>query len=1002
MKKFLTTLAFIALGAAMSAVVSAQGRYEVKGIVVDQQGPVVGASVIEKSTTNGTMTGLDGDYSIKVTSPDAVVEISCVGYTTVSFKASEVPATLTLTEDTALLDEVVVIGYGTVKKSDMTGSVSTVKADQLNKGVVASPGDMLRGKSAGVVVTTGDGAPGAAPTIRIRGGSSLKANNNPLIIVDGLPISEVGISGVSDGLASVNPADIESFTVLKDASATAIYGSRASNGVIIITTKTGSKTATTCPHVSADFKASLSQNSKYLKVMTGDEMRDVIAKYKGTDSDAYRALGKANTDWQKEIFRLAQTYDANVGLDGNVKLGSAGYMPYRVSGGFMSQEGTLKNTDMKRGTATITLNPKLFDEHLSINLNGKYMHMDNGFGDSGAVGAAIEYDPTQPVYFKDYGESKHPFAMADPIDGYRVWASQDGSAINTQSSQNPLARIMQRTNTSKANRFIGNAQIDYKIHGLEDLRLNLNMGMDYSKSNGVVATPAGCEQTVHSQNEAGSGLDEKYNQVKKDQTLEAYLDYSHTFGGKHFLDVMAGYSWQHFYNETYDIKKKATTGEVLGEFPFKTEYFLVSFFGRANYSFDNRFLLTATVRYDGTSRFSNNKWGLFPSVAASWNLKNENWLKNSDAVSALKLRLSWGRTGQQDLQSGDYPTLAKYRTNGSDVSMLFGGQQVIPITPLGYNADLKWETTTTYNVGLDWGFAKGRIYGSIDAYRRDTYDLLNYTPVAAGANLTNYLDANIGNLTNIGVELDLNAVAIETKDASWTIGVNAAWNKNTITKLTANDGAEGYTGVATGGISGGTGNNIQRHMVGHPTSTFFVYEQIYDEAGKPIMGAYVDRNNDGQINEADLYYYKKPAPDVTIGFNTQFTYKTWTLALNGHGAFGNYVYNNNASRLSLLSDLWTNNFIANRIAGAYDLGFTEAQYFSDYFIQNASYFKIDNITLSKLFNIGQKMGLSVFATVQNVATITKYSGIDPEIYSGIDNQMYPRPRNYILGLKFNF
>ena len=624
------------------------------------------------------------------------------------------------------------------------------------------------------------------------------------------------------------------------------------------------------------------------------------------------------------------------------------------------------------------------------------MFQNNRFANTGAISAAIEYDPTQPVYSEEHG-----------LDGYWMWGNvmSDGSfEPNTQATINPLAALYQRNDVSKASRFIGNAQFDYKIHGLEDLRLNLNLGMDYSHSNGTVTVPYGAEQSYHNQTQAGRGLNNPYDQTKRDMTLEAYADYTKEIN-KHSFGVMAGYSWQHFYTESNSQSLTqpdpvAGSQATLSEFHNKSEYFLVSFFGRANYNYDNRYMVTATVRWDGTSRFTNNKWGFFPSVALGWNIKGESFLKNSKAVSDLKLRLSWGQTGQQDI--GDvYQSIPTYQNNLIGSYYMFNGQVIVPITPNGYNADLKWETTTTYNIGLDYGFLNDRLFGTLDVYYRETTDLLNYTPVAAGANLTNYLFANIGSLVNKGVEFEITGIPVQTQNWNWTIGANFAYNHNRITKLTTNDG-EGYTGVATGGISGGVGNTIQRHMVGYPANTFYVYQQVYDEQGAPIPGAYVDQNGDGVIDADDLYYLGQASPVWTIGFNTSVSWKNLTLAIAGHGNLGNMVYNNNASRLSLLSDLWTNSFVRNCMTAAPGWGFTNAAYLSDYWVEDGSFFKIDRITLSYLFDLGKGGSLNLFGTVQNVATFTNYSGIDPEVFGGIDNNMYPRPRTYIIGLKYNF
>ena len=976
---------------------SAWAQYTVKGQIVDAVGPVIGAAVLEQGTLNGTESDMDGNFTLTVSSASSMIEISLIGYKTLVFQADQVPPIVTLEDDTEMLEEVVVIGYGTVKKEDLTGSVATVRADQLNKGAVTSPTELLKGKSAGVVITDGDGAPGSGSTIRIRGGSSLNAQNSPLIVIDGLPITNEGISGVADQLSSINPSDIETFTVLKDASATAIYGSRASNGVIIITTKKGSKYDSAIPSVSADYTLSISQNSKYLDVMTGDEMRAAMLDYTGSEtSEGYLALGDANTDWQRQIYQLGMSHEANVSLQGNFKFGEAGYMPYRVSGGYLNEKGTLKTSSMERGTIALNLTPTFFDDHLTISLNGKGMFQNNRFANTGAISAAIEYDPTQPVYSEDHG-----------LDGYWMWGNvmSDGTfEPNTQATINPLAALYQRNDVSKASRFIGNAQFDYKIHGFEDLRLNLNLGMDYSHSNGTVTVPYGAEQSYHNQTQAGRGLYNPYDQTKQDMTLEAYADYTKEIN-KHSFGIMAGYSWQHFYTESNSQSLTqpdpvAGSQATLSEFHNKSEYFLVSFFGRANYNYDNRYMVTATVRWDGTSRFTNNKWGFFPSVALGWNIKGESFLKDSKAVSDLKLRLSWGQTGQQDI--GDvYQSIATYQNNLIGSYYMFDGQVIVPITPNGYNADLKWETTTTYNIGLDYGFLNDRLFGTLDVYYRETTDLLNYTPVAAGANLTNYLFANIGSLVNKGVEFEITGIPVQTQNWNWTIGANFAYNHNRITKLTTNDG-DGYTGVATGGISGGVGNTIQRHMVGYPANTFYVYQQVYDEQGAPIPGAYVDQNGDGVIDADDLYYLGQASPVWTIGFNTSVSWKNLTLAIAGHGNLGNMVYNNNASRLSLLSDLWTNSFVRNCMTAAPGWGFTNAAYLSDYWVEDGSFFKIDRITLSYLFDLGKGGNLSLFGTVQNVATFTNYSGIDPEVFGGIDNNMYPRPRTYIIGLKYNF
>ena len=992
MKRIVTKLVGIVLFSLMTTSVFAQGGYQVKGVVTDAMGPVIGATVIEQGTSNGTVTGIDGDYVLNVASADAVVEISCIGYTTLTFKASEVPATVNLEEDSEFLDEVVVIGYGTVKKSDLTGSVSTVKADEINMGVITTPADLLRGKSAGVVVTAGSGMPGSGATIRIRGGSSINASNDPLIVIDGLPVSNDGISGMSDPLSSINPEDIESFTVLKDASATAIYGSRASNGVIVITTKKGAKTGTAFPKVAVDFTASANTIAKYNDLLDADGLIQIIRDFYGPNSAAEQHLGLNgqlyNTDWQKEIYQIAPTYDGNVSFNGRV-----GFLPYRVSGGYTTQEGTLKGSKMNRATASVNLSPSFLDNHLAVNLNGKGTYTQNWYANQGAIGAANHYDPTKPVY--------------DPngLNGYTTWYDASGN-INTMATMNPVGLLASRTDTADAKRFIGNAQFDYKVHGFEALRFNLNLGLDWASSDGLTETAKGSEASFHNTNQSGGGSHTDYDYLRRNTTLEFYGDFNKTFEELHNVDLMAGYSWQHFYSENNSKTVRISDGSSLGSSVGKGELYLISFFGRANYGFADKYLLTATVRADGTSRFQNHKWGIFPSVAFGWNILKEDFMASAAKLSTLKLRLSWGETGQQEV--GDYyDTFAQFLTaqQGSYYHTTSSGY-TNPIVALGYSADLRWETTTTYNAGVDMGFWNDRLTASVDVYKRDTRDILNYIPVPALSNLTNYLNTNIGSMTNVGAELDLNAILVETRDMGWTAGFNVAYNKNKITKLTVSD--DDATGVETGGISGGTGNNVQMFQVGYPMRTFYLYQQVYDTEGRPINGVYVDRNNDGQINADDKYLGHHADADFTFGFNTSFNWKNWTAALSGHASIGNWVYNNVASDTEMLADLWTNQFVSNRVSSATHSMFSQAQYLSDYYLHDASFLKLDNFTLGytfpKLFNVAtdRPFSLNIFGTVQNICCLTRYSGIDPEIYGGIDGTVYPRPRTFVGGIKINF
>ena len=936
--------------------VSAFAQIEVKGHVKDATGEaIIGATVRVDGTQTATVTDFDGNFVLKA-NQGANITISYVGYQNATVKAAP-SVEVTLVDDETVLQDVVVIGYGSVRKSDATGSVTSVEADQLNKGLATSPADLLQGKTPGVQVTTNSGAPGAGAKIRIRGGSSLSASNDPLIVIDGLPISSTEISG-GDLLNTINPNDIESFSILKDASATAIYGSRASNGVILITTKKGKAGAK--PRINVDMSGTFKTVAKKVDVLSADAFRDFFTANYGDNADAMAALGNANTKWQDEIYKNAFAEEINASVTGGyVSKEQAFKMPYRVSAGFLNNDGTLKTTGMSRGTLGFNLTPTLFDDRLTINLNAKGVFTHNKFADEGAIGAAVQYNPLKSVDHK--------------------WESN--GAPNTMSTLNPVAMLNEQHKSSYVRRFIGNAQFDYKFKFLDGLRANLNLGIDYSTTSGWNVTDEGSEISYHNKVENGTGLWEKYTQKRNDKTLEFYLAYARELKEIYSrFDVLAGYSWQHFHNETTN-EKESNDGHhtrLYGDPTlFKTESYLISFYGRLNYTFMDRYLLTFTIRDDGTSRFQNNKWGVFPSAALAWRMTEE--------------------PGQQNINQGDYPSIATYHTNQHGSYYWFGNNEIIPITPKGYAAQIKWEETTTYNIGLDFGFVRNRINGSIDVYKRVTKDLLNRVPVAAGTNLTNYLLMNVGDMENKGIEVALNVVPIEKKDLRWEVGVNVSYNKNEITKLTASDDPS-YPGVEAGGISGGVGNNIQIQKVGNPINSFYVLQQVYDEAGKPLEGVYVDRNHDGQITDDDRYVYYKPDADVNIGLNTELSYKKWTLSAAFRSSLGNYVYNNVASNTEMKADMWTNNFICNRVSTAPNTNFQQAQYKSDYYVQNASFLKLDKVTLA--YNLASWVRLNF--TAQNVFTITKYDGVDPEVANGIDNNMYPRSRNFILGASFNF
>ena len=953
----------------------------VNGNVVDATGePIIGATVRVAGQQGGVITDFDGNFHIQANS-GATITVSYVGYQEAQVAAAP-RVNIVLQDDAQLLKDVVVIGYGTVKKSDATGSVMSVEADQLNKGLATSPADLLQGKTPGVQITTNSGAPGAGSTIRIRGGSSLSASNDPLIVIDGLPISGTGISG-GDVLNTINPNDIESFSILKDASATAIYGSRASNGVILITTKKGK--AGSKPRVNIDMTGTVKTVAKKVDVLDANAFREFFTANYADNADAMAALGNANTNWQDQIYRTAFSEEINASVTGGyVAKNKAFSMPYRVSAGFLNNDGTLKTTNMNRGTIGLNLTPTLLNDRLTINLNGKGVFTHNSFADEGAIGQAVKYNPLKPVYNED--------------GSYHYWMIS--GLPNSMSLLNPVAQLYQQNKDSYVRRFVGNAQFDYKFKFLEGLRANLNLGLDYSTTTGWNVTEKDSEISWHNKVENGSGAWQKYTQKRQDKTLEFYLAYARELKEINSrFDILGGYSWQHFHNETTDFKRANDgSGTEFNYTPlFKTESYLVSFYGRLNYTFMDRYLLTATLRNDGTSRFQNNKWGLFPSVALAWRISEEPFLHNVDWLSNLKLRLGYGITGQQNIGQGDYPSIPTYHTNMGGSYYWFGNNVIVPITPKGYAAQIKWEETTTYNIGLDFGFWNNRINGSVDVYKRVTNDLLNYVPVAGLTNLTNYLLQNVGDMENKGIEVALNVVPIEKKDLRWEIGVNVAYNKNEITRLTASDDPS-YLGVETGGISGGVGNNIQIQKVGNPLNSFYVFQQVYYEAGKPLEGVYVDRNHDGQITDDDRYVYYKPDADVNIGLNTELSYQKWTLSASLRSSLGNYVYNNVQSDAEMKADMWTNNFIANRISSAPYTNFAQAQYKSDYYVQNASFLKLDRVTLA--YNICD--WARVHFTAQNIFTITNYKGVDPEVAGGIDNNMYPRSRNFLVGASFNF
>lgn len=972
----------------------------VKGIVKDTTGePIIGANVIVKGTTNGTITDFDGNFLLNANKGDIII-ISFIGYRSQEAQAAA-SMNIILKDDTELLDEVVVIGYGSVKKDDLSGSVVAIKAEEMNKGAVTSPQELIMGKVPGLSVSQGDGAPGAGSTIRIRGGASLNASNDPLIVIDGIPVSNDAAPGTPNALATINPNDIETFTVLKDGSATAIYGSRASNGVIIIQTKKGTQ-----DKIKVSYSGTFTAKDPYKRIETLDaqSFREVMqAQYpEGTaqSADIQRILNvypNQSTDWQDAIYQTGLSTDQNIGI-----AGKAGFMPFRISLGYNTEKGTLKTSKYERYTGAVNLSPKFFDNHLSVDINVKGTINKNRFADSGAVGAAAFFDPTKPIYDEE-----------NRYNGYWNWGIVQGAQADL-ATQNPLSLLYDRNNHGTTKRSLGNIQLDYKIHGLEDLHANLNLGYDVAKTTGRNFVNSNSVQSSLDKTFTGLGQGNTWNNLRRNHLLDFYMNYAKNIESiKSNFDIMAGYSWQHFYYANHDITYSNPT-EDLGakegytydenerhyirddhrRIPY--ENYLISFFGRLNYNFMDRYLLTATLRRDGSSRFSeNNRWGLFPSAALAWTISNEPFMKATENVlSKLKLRLGYGVTGQQEI--GDYQYITSYSFSTNPNTTYLG---TTLLKPNGYSPDLKWEQTTTYNVAIDFGFLNNRINGSIEYYQKHTKDLLNTISAAAGTNFINLITANVGKMKNKGVEANVNAIAIQSKDFTWEVGYNITWNDSKITKLTTTFNPD-YQGIDAG--------TNQKHQVGEMPGTFYLYQQVYDENGKPIQNAFVDRNNDGQITEADRYLtHKSPMAKVYMGFSSQFSYKKWDLGFNLRANFGNYVYNGVASGNSTSNNYGGKGFITNLYNGFQDTGFTllntSEQMASDYFLENASFLKMDNLTLGYSFQnlFAAKLSGRISASVQNVFTISKYSGLDPEC-GAIDSNIWPRPRTYTIGLNLNF
>ena len=971
----------IALSAITSPLSAQDGRKVTGHVVDDTNEPLIGASILVVGTSTGVITDLDGNFSIVVPSGATTLQISYVGYETMTVPIPDNnTVNVKMKSDSQVLSDVVVIGYGTTRKSDLTGSVSNVSSKDFNSGLISSPEQLINGKVSGVQIMSNSGSPTAGSTIRIRGGASLNASNDPLIVLDGVPLETGGISG-NDGnfLALINPSDIESMTILKDASSTAIYGSRASNGVIIITTKKGS---TDRMKVSFTTTNSIQTRTKLNDMLSREEFINVVNTQ---GSDAQKALlGNANTDWNDKIYHNAFGTDNNLSLSGRL----AKNFPIRVSLGYYNQDGLVKTDNAERITGSVSLSPSFFDDHLKLNFNVKGSRNDNRFANSNAIWNAATWNPTIPVYSGN-----------NTFGGYTEATDNVGQLV-TGGTVNPLGALKQYKSTSRVSRVVGNFDVDYKMHFLPELKFHATLGYDYAKGQGKIYVPAEAAQyeTTH-------GRDYKYGPQKNtNRLLTTYFNYNKYLDSwKSNIDATVGYDYQYWKSTSPQYSELSTLGEIQSTTAASDErHVLLSYYARLNYTFDSRYMLTATMRRDGTSRFSkDNRWGTFPSVALAWRVSEEAFLKDNAVLSNLKLRASYGVTGQQD-GIGNYNYLPVYTASQSGAEAQFGNQYITTYRPEAYVSNLKWETTTAWNAGFDFGFLEDRITGSFDYYTRQTKDLLATVASPAGTNFDKNILTNVGNVDSQGIEVSLNASPIQSKNWNWDVSFNMTWQKMKVKNLSLVEG-----GAATNISAGASidGQNVQVLSEGYEPYMFYVYKQLYDaETGKPIEGAYADLNNDGEINSGDLYRYKSPTPDFIFGFSTSLNYKKWTLSTSLRANVGNYVYNGMAMNTGAWETMSYNAFQLNNVHSSYlETGFQRRQHLSDYYVENGSFLKMDNLSLS--YNFGRVcrwLSLNASVMVQNVFCITKYSGVDPEVPSGMDSSFYPRPRTYSLSLGLEF
>lgn len=943
--------------------------------------PIPGANINIQGAANGASTDFDGKYRLSNVKKGDKIVFSYVGFNNIVLTYDgQATLNVSLEDHANELKEIVInVGYGSVKKKDATGAVTVLSTKDFNKGPVVSADQMIQGKVAGLQITNGGGAPGEGATIRIRSGSSLNANNDPLYVIDGVPVAAGGVSGGRNPLSTINQNNIESITVLKDASATAIYGSRASNGVIIITTKKG-KAGDMQLNYNANFQ--VSEITKKVNSLSSGQFRDFINTNGSPQQQAL--MGNADTDWQKAIFRTAIGTDHNIAASGG-----SDNITYRASVGYANLNGILLRDNMERTTMSATLVGDFFDKHLKVQINSNTSLIKNDFSNRGAIGAAVSYDPTQSIKNAD--------------GTYFQWLTSP-TQFNQLAGTNPLSLINQQDNYGTSYRSIGNIQFDYKMHFLPELKAVANFGYDQMSGRSFGGTALDYKYGL-----SGSGYGNTYENFSKrdNKLMDLYLNYNKLVESiSTQFDVTGGYSYQDFRDDNGGFSTNFQNGQINDNVRVPSRVNLQSFFARANFTVADKYILTASLRRDGTSRFTEeNRWANFPAMAVAWKINDENFLKNVESVSTLKLRGGWGITGQQDI-GVSYPSIPLYLGSNPQAQYQFGNTFYQTFRPQPYNSNLKWEQTTTINAGIDFGFFQNKIRGTFDVYQRDTKDLLLYTQNPPFFGFSNFDNYNVGSIRNKGIEISADFTPVKTENFEWTIGGNITFQDSKITKLTTT--SANTPGFNVGGYAGGTGNTIQNHQVGYAPSSFYVYEQAYGADGKALDGTFVDRNGDGVINEQDKYRFHKPAADVFYGFNTAVMYKNWDFAATFRGSWGNYNYNNvdsnNGSHLNLLV---RNTDLSNAVQNVLETGFTTndtKRYESDYYIQDASFLRLDNVSIGYTFNQkpDSKSLIKVSFAAQNVFILTKYKGIDPEIAGGIDNNLYPRPITFTVGLNVNF